>query len=355
MKKIFSPPSHRFFLFICLIACLVFTSVFTSCSQGKDLKQDGGENAASGSGADKSGKEEKLSVVCTSFAAYDWVCNITGSTDISSTIAAEKWEITRLNENGADMHSYQPSAKDIALISKCDLLVYTGGISEDWLTKLAGDDFKGRVYNMMKSTDEAGHDHSHEDGEVCSLDEHIWLSPERAAEFCSELAEEISSVDPSSSETYEKNALIYADKLKALDMSYKDAIRSLKGDTLIFADRFPFHYLTEDYGLSYFAAFPGCSAETEASFDTVISLAEKVNELNVPALIITEHSSDSVAETIIKTAGRDDVKIYEMNSLQAVSREDVENGLTYIGAMEDNLAVIKKALGGLENRESLEI
>lgn len=289
-------------------------------------------------GSAESNDKEKLSIVCTGFASYDWISNILGEN-------SGRWELIRLNKNGSDMHSYQPSAADVAAISNCDLLVCTGGISEEWLSRLtgSGSDFNGKVYDMMGSVSQDGHDHGHDDG-VCHLDEHIWLSPEKAIALCSGLAEEIISVDASGKEVYEKNLLSYTDKLKSLDAAYKYTIGSFENKILIFADRFPFHYLTEDYGLSYFAAFPGCSAETEASFDTVISLAEKAVESRVPALIITERSDDDIAEAIIKTSGKNDIKIYEMNSLQAVSDKDVSGGLTYIGAMEKNLEVIEKAL-----------
>lgn len=282
--------------------------------------------------------EQKPSIVCTSFAAYDWILNVLGK-------ESDNWQVIRLNNNGADMHSYQPSAKDIAAISECDILIYTGGLSEEWLVKLTGSDseFDGIVYSLIDATEEEGHDHSH-DGEVCNLDEHVWLSPKNAIHYLNELTQVISGADPDNEISYRTNAQEYIQKLSALDMSYQETISSSKSNTLIFADRFPFSYLVEDYGISYYAAFPGCSAETEASFDTIISLAEKVNELNIHALIITEHSSDSIAKSIISTAGRDDITIYQMNSLQAVSDNDIKDGITYLSAMEQNLDVIKKAL-----------
>ena len=317
-------------IYILISLLLIFSlSLCVSCSVAKDDSRSQNQSAL---------KDDKPSIVCTSFAAYDWVNNILGD-------ESENWQVIRLNNNGADMHSYQPSAKDIAAITQCDILIYTGGLSEEWLSKLTDDesDFKGQVYSLIEATDEEGHDHSH-DGEVCQLDEHVWLSPKNAAQFCQELVQIISQADPSHEETYKSNGRQYAEKLYTLDQSYQDVINSCENNTLIFADRFPFHYLVEDYGLSYYAAFPGCSAETEASFDTIISLAEKLNQLDIHALIITEHSSDSIARSIKNTAGRDDVKIYEMNSLQSVSDDDVKDGITYLGVMEANLNVIQQAL-----------
>ena len=284
-------------------------------------------------------QDDRPVIVCTSFAAYDWVQNILG-------VRAGDWQLIRINDQGADMHSYQPSARDIAAITGCDLLVYTGGLSEEWLLELTGPEsgFAGRVYSLMAAETAPGHDHDHHEGEVCELDEHIWLSPQNALDYCRELADVIAALDPEHSREYLDNAASYLEKLTALDEEYRQVIASCPGDSLIFADRFPFIYLVEDYGLSYYAAFPGCSAETEASFATIIELADKLNELESDALIITEHSSDDIARAIINAAGRDDVAIYEMNSLQSVSNRDVAGGLTYLGAMEENLRVLAKAL-----------
>lgn len=284
-------------------------------------------------------QDDRPVIVCTSFAAYDWVQNILGA-------RAGDWQLIRINDKGADMHSYQPSARDIAAITGCDLLVYTGGLSEEWLLELTCSEsgFTGRVYSLMAAETAPGHDHDHHEGEVCQLDEHIWLSPQNALGYCRELADVIAALDPEHSREYLGNAASYLEKLKALDEEYRQVIASCPGDSLIFADRFPFIYLVEDYGLSYYAAFPGCSAETEASFATIIELADKLNELESDALIITEHSSDDIARAIINAAGRDDVAVYEMNSLQSVSQKDVAGGLTYLGAMEENLRVITKAL-----------
>lgn len=277
---------------------------------------------------------DKPTIVCTSFASYDWICNILGE-------KKSEWNLVRLNESGTDMHSFQPSAKDITYIADSDLLVFTGGISEEWIdeTTNSASDYDGIVYSLIGEE----HDHSHDEG-ICEIDEHIWLSPKNAIVFCEELAKQISIIDPSGEEQYMNNADIYIEKLKNIDNEYEQALKECKNKTVIFADRFPFHYLTEDYGISYYAAFPGCSAETEASFETVIYLSEKANELNIPALLITEHSSDSIAQTIINTSGRDNMEIFELNSMQSVNEQDIKNNITYISVMENNLNVLKKVL-----------
>ena len=286
----------------------------------------------------------KIQIVCTIFPQYDWVRELTDG--------AENVEVTLLEDSGADLHNFQPSAADKVAILNSDLFVYIGGESDEWAkTLLKNADREVRSLDLLDAlgdralTEEEGiqdsgeHDHDHDE-----IDEHIWLSPQNALDYCRELAEVITALDPEHGREYLGNAASYLEKLTALDEEYRQVIASCPGDSLIFADRFPFIYLVEDYGLSYYAAFPGCSAETEASFATIIELADKLNELESDALIITEHSSDDIARAIINAAGRDDVAVYEMNSLQSVSQKDVAGGLTYLGAMEENLRVLAKAL-----------
>ncbi|MBQ9960841.1 MAG: zinc ABC transporter substrate-binding protein [Firmicutes bacterium] len=296
---------------------------------------------------------DKPTIVCTGFSQYDWVLNILGE-------EANNWNLIRLNEGGADMHSYQPNAKDMARIINADLIVYTGGLSEEWIVEVIEENknFKGEAYCLLDeghALDEVtvegmfskghGHDHDHENThedheESCQLDEHIWLSLDNAKNFCSDLAEIIGLLDKTNAKTYVSNASAYILQLETLEQKYTDSLSNTNNHTLIFADRFPFLYLAEDFGLEYFAAFPGCSAETEASFDTIIFLADKLKEHKLPALLITESSQDKVAKTIIKTAGLDDTEIVRLNSLQSVT--DTET--TYIGAMEKNLEVLLKVL-----------
>lgn len=299
--------------------------------------------------------ESKPTIVCSGFAQYDWVLNILGDEQ-------DNWNVLRLNEKGADMHSYQPTAKDMAVVAKSDLLVCTGGFSEEWLRDVSenNESYEGSSYFLLDHgnpreenftggisikghTHEDGHPHG-EEGDVHELDEHIWLSPKNAIIFCGEIATEISAIDPANADTYGQNTAEYIKRLEALDSEYTETIENCPGNTFIVADRFPFGYLAEDYGLSYYAAFPGCSAETEASFDTIIFLAERAGELNAPALLITEHSSDSVARTVIKTSGKTDTAIYELNSMQSVRADDLKCGITYISAMEANLSVLRKVL-----------
>ena len=282
-------------------------------------------------------------IVCTGFAQYEWVMNILGD-------ESGNWNVIRLNEKGADMHSYQPSARDMVNIVSADLIVYTGGSSEDWIIDVIeeNEDFGGTAYCLLEhghALDEASHghedEHEHEhDEEHCLLDEHIWLSPKNAMIFIEELAHILSGIDPSKADLYESNAASYISSLEDLDCQYAQTLSNTKYHTLIFADRFPFLYLAEDYGLEYYAAFPGCSAETEASFDTIIFLSDKLKESGLSALLITESSQESMANTIIKTSGLESTKIYRLNSLQSVT----DTQTTYLGVMEQNLQVLMEVL-----------
>ena len=296
-------------------------------------------------------ESDKPTIVCTGFSQYDWVLNILGE-------ETDQWNVIRLNERGADMHSYQPSAKDMASIINADLVVYTGGLSEEWIAEVIEENpnFQGKAYCLLEeghSLDEVtvegmfskGHDRDHhehhdEHEDACELDEHIWLSLDNAKDFCHDLADIMGFLDKSKADIYTSNAATYISRLETLEQKYENALANTKSHTLIFADRFPFLYLAEDFGLEYYAAFPGCSAETEASFETIIFLADELKEHKLPALLITESSQDKVAQTIIKTAELEDTEIVRLNSLQSVTDSDT----TYIGAMEKNLEVLLKVL-----------
>ena len=194
-----------------------------------------------------------------------------------------------------------------------------------------------------------GHDHSddddhhHEDGEV-EYDEHVWLSLKNAAVLCAELANQLSKLDADHQEVYATNATAYIEKLSALDVKYQEAVEAAKVKTVLFGDRFPFRYLVDDYGLSYYAAFVGCSAETEASFETIIFLANKVDQLGLNAVLTIESGDGKIARTIIENTAAKSAQVLQMDSMQSTTAQDVANGATYLGAMEKNLDVLKEAL-----------
>ena len=299
--------------------------------------------------------EGKLNIVTTIFPEYDWVSNITSG--------AEDVNITLLLENGADMHSYQPTAEDIVKISSCDVFIYVGGESDKWVD----DALKGAtnkemtVINLLdilgtKAKEEetvegmqAGHeekDGKEEAEEEVELDEHVWLSLKNASMLCGKISDKLSKKDAKNKELYSKNTENYLKKLNELDARYKAVRDSAKYDTLIFADRFPFRYLIDDYNLKYYAAFSGCSAESEASFETVAFLAKKLDELKLPALMKIDGSDGKIANTVLQTSNQKNAQILELNSMQSVNKKDIEDGKTYLSIMESNLAVFTQAVKG---------
>ena len=293
----------------------------------------------------------ETSVVATIFPVYDWVREVAGD-DV---------DLTLLLDNGVDLHSYQPTAQDIMKVATCDMFVYVGGESDDWvedalseavnpdmvvvnLVEAMGEDIKMEeiVEGMEREEDEHEAD-AHEDHED-EADEHVWLSLRNAQKLVKVLASALGEADPANAERYAANADAYAEKLAALDAEYAAVCEGADYDTLLFGDRFPFRYLTDDYGLKYYAAFSGCSAESEASFETVVFLAGKLEELQLPAVMTIEGSDGRLADTVVQTTGTRDAKILTLDSMQSTTSEDLKNGATYLGIMQANLEVLKQAL-----------
>ena len=289
----------------------------------------------------------KLNIVTTIFPEYDWVKNIIGED-------SEKFELTMLLDSGVDLHSYQPTADDIIKISTCDLFIYVGGESDEWvedalknapetlkainLLDVLGDSVKEEeVVEGMEAEDE-------EESDEPELDEHVWLSLKNAEILVDAIKDELVKIDADNTEAYIANASAYCDKLKNLDSQYKSAVENAKIKTVLFADRFPFRYLTDDYGLSYYAAFVGCSAESEASFETIAFLANKTDELKLPAVITLEGTNHKIAETVISTSKNKTAQILTMDSMQSVTSDDVKNGANYLSIMEKNLETLKTAI-----------
>lgn len=295
----------------------------------------------------------KPRIVATIFPVYDWIMNLLGE-------EADRAEVTLLMHNGADLHNFQPSVKDVATVSGCDLFIYVGGESDEWvedalkeavnremltvnLLELLGDDAKEEeLVEGMQEEEE--HEHKGEEEEEPELDEHVWLSLKNASRFVQEIAAKLGELDPDRAANYRKNAETYAEKLSALDRRYAETVQNAARKTLLFGDRFPFRYLTDDYGLNYYAAFVGCSAETEASFATIATLAKKADELNLRVILELESANGSIAQTIRENTVSKDQTILKMDSLQSSTLADHEAGITYLSVMEQNLAVLAQAL-----------
>lgn len=309
--------------------------------------------------APEAAAERELSIVTTIFPEYDWVMEILGEN-------APNVQVTMLLDNGVDLHSYQPNVKDMVTLSTCDLFLYVGGESDSWVDDaLAGATNKNMiVINLLEVLGEnakeellvEGMEHSHEEEEhheeahdeeehehEAELDEHVWLSLRNASLFCQAIRDALITLDPENEELYRANTEGYLAELSRLDEAFAAAVAEGSQDTLLFGDRFPFRYLTDDYGLQYYAAFSGCSAETEASFETVIFLANKLDELGLHTVMTLEGSDGKLAQTIISTA-KADADILCLDSMQSITKKDVQEGAKYLAIMEKNLDVLARAL-----------
>lgn len=378
-------------ILLCFIAITLTCLFLPGCSDSKDTSSHTPEN-------------DTLKIVSTIYPQHDWVQQVLGD-------EAAGAELTLLVNQGVDLHSYQPTVKDIATLSNCDLFIYVGGESDAWvedalanaanknmvvvkLTDILGSSLKAEekkegmegyaadqeecktegigeseakaesereaevesereteVESMAESKPkldlhegddieaESKHEHDLHEEET---DEHVWLSLRNADIICAYLAEQLSQLDPANASTYRSNYRTYSEKLSSLDAKYLSALGNATYSTLIFGDRFPFRYLLDDYNINYFAAFPGCSSETEASFETILFLSQKLDELKLPGIMVTESSDLSIAKTIIKSTTKQDQKIFVLDSLQSTG--DLSGETSYLAIMENNLQVLEEAL-----------
>ena len=304
-------------------------------------------------------KTDKLSIVTTIFPEYDWGREILGD-------KADNAEITMLLDNGVDLHSYQPTADDIVKISDCDLFIYVGGESDGWvedalrnaanrnmkvinLLEVLGDSVKTEeIVEGMQEEHEHEDAHAHDDAEEHEheeeADEHVWLSLKNAKMLVRVISKALQELDPDNKDIYAANADAYVKKLSALDADYQAAVDAASNKTILFGDRFPFRYLVDDYGLRYYAAFVGCSAETEAGFETISFLAKRVDEWKLPCVLTIEGAQHKIAETVVRNTTAKNQKVLTMDSMQSTTTQDVKNGTTYLSVMEKNLSVLKEAL-----------
>ena len=323
--------------------------------------------------AKKSAKNDKLKVVTTIFPQYDWTREIMGD-------KASSAQLTLLVGNGVDLHSYQPSIQDIAKISTADIFIYVGGESDGWvkdalknaanknmkvinLMEVLGDKVKAEeIKEGMQAEEEEDHDehdhdaedhdheaeghhhHHHDDDEEVEYDEHVWLSLRNAKILSAEIAEALSEKDPANAASYKANFASYSAKLDALDKDYTAAVASASKKTILFGDRFPFRYFTDDYGLDYYAAFVGCSAETEASFETVVFLSKKVDGLGLNSVLKIESGDGKIARTIVQNTKNKNASVLTLDSIQSTTLKQANAGTTYLKIMEGNLKVLKEAL-----------
>lgn len=290
----------------------------------------------------------KTKIVATVFSEYDWVMNILGD-------RKSDFDVKLLMDGGADLHSFQPSFDDMSAISECDIFIFVGGESDDWVAKqlknAVNKDMK--VINLLETLGdkareeeeiEGMQEEEHEEEEETEYDEHVWLSLKNAKIFVKKIADVISSVDNDNAEIYSANASSYIAKLNELDEKYDAMVNASPRDTALFGDRFPFLYLFKDYDINYYAAFKGCSAATEVSFETIAFLKDKINELNIRVILVLESSDEKIAKSIRNETANKDQTIMKIDSLQSATKQEYESGRTYLNIMASNLDVLKRAL-----------
>ena len=336
MKKL----KRIFAVFFCL---LLAAGILGGCGKAES-------SSISAPSASQSGSKP-LKIVTTIFPEYDWVREILGD-------KADHAEVTMLLDNGVDLHSYQPTADDIIKISDCDLFLYVGGESDGWVEDALKEatNKEMQVINLLDVLGEQAKEEEVVEGmegekeeeadeeEGPEYDEHVWLSLKNAETLCNAITDALEEIDPANKDAYAANAASYLEKLAALDGEYQTVVDNAARKTVLFGDRFPFRYLADDYGLSYYAAFAGCSAETEASFETISFLSGKVDELGLPCVLTIEGAQHKIAKTIVQNTAEKNPSILTLDSMQSTTSTDVANGTTYLSVMESNLDVLKQAL-----------
>lgn len=345
---------------------------------------------------DKKEKEDKIKITCMIFPQYDWLRQVIGEEN-------DRYDIELLLDSGAELHSYQPTVEDMAKISSSDFFFYVGGESDSWVTDAIKsaknpnlkavsllemlkdyakeeEEIEGAMEHRHtdheteeelekhgKSLDEKAKKELEKNGDTSSektkderenqdeiskendhakeYDEHLWLSIRNAEVAVDKISEILSKLDIENASTYQENSQAYEQSLQSLDEEYQDMAEHAKRKTILFGDRFPFRYLADDYGLHYYAAFEGCSAETGVSFETIIFLAGKMDEQNLPAIFTLENSNEQLAKAIVENTKGKNQEILTLHSMQSVTKKQIqEDGISYLGLMRENLKVMRKAL-----------
>ena len=322
-------------IFASLLACLILICSLSAC---------GNETQPSAASASPTENAKRLSIVCTNFPEYDFVRQIVG----------DKADVTMLLKPGAESHTFEPTPKDIITIQNSDLFLYVGGDSDEWVNGILDsmDQSKMHIFKLMDCVDlvqeelvagmqpETGEKSSPSDDKP-EMDEHVWTSPANAIQIVKALTETISGLDKDNAQTYQKNAEAYIAKLEKLDKDFHDVIDHAKRKEIIVGDRFPFLYFAKEFGLTYYAAFPGCSTDTEANPATIAFLVDKVKEDHIPVVFHIEMSNEQMSKAIAEATG---AKNELLNAVHNVSDEEFKKGVTYIDLMNHNVKVLKEAL-----------
>ena len=326
-------------LSFCSLACAIFVAALFSLVACNSVSEN------------KKQESHELSIITTIYPEYAWTKEILGT-------RTDSVNLTLLIKNGIDLHSYKPTAHDVAKIASADMVIYVGGESDEWIKdELTASPKKGRVeINLMEALGDrvkaeeiveglqAEEEHHHHDEEV-ENDEHVWLSLKNAEILVKKIAEELSKIDAAHASAYKQNAEAYIAQIQSLDAEYRTAVESAARKTVLFGDRFPFRYLVDDYGIKYYAAFVGCSAESEASFETIAFLAGKMDSESLPSIFIIENGNDKIAKAVLAASKKSqNAQILTINSMQSITEEQINNGINYLSLMRANLENLKKAL-----------
>ncbi len=286
--------------------------------------------------------DDRPVIVCTNFAEYDFVRSIGG--DLINNVM--------LIKPGSETHSFEPTPQDIIKMSSADLLVYVGGDSDSWVVNILDsledvDTFRlmdhtelyeEEIIEGMEEHEHEEEEHEHEEGE---LDEHVWNSLPNAVQILKDLEKEIEEIDPANAETYRANAAACIAEIEQLDQEFRTMISTAARQEIVVGDRFPFMYFTKEYGLTYYAAFPGCTTDTEPSAQTVAFLIDKVKEDSIPVVFHIELSNEKMCDSICEATG---AKKELLHAIHNVTVDDFTAGVTYVDLMKHNYEVLKEAL-----------
>ncbi len=343
--------------FLSVFSTLLMVFSLGACAKGGETEpssaSDSGVESSMPASSESGEPEEKISVVCTNFAEYDFVRQIAG----------EAADLTLLLKPGAESHSYEPTPQDMIAIENCDLFVYVGGDSDEWvsgiLESVDQSDMKTvKLMDCVETMEEElvegmqaeEHEHAEEENsggegehteEEHELDEHVWTSPANAMLIVQKLGGALCEIDPKNQAAYEQNTAAYLEDLQALDDEFREVIDHAARREIIVGDRFPFLYFCREFGLTYYAAFPGCSTDTEANPATLAFLIEKVKEDAVPVVFHIELSNEQMCDSICEATGAEKELL---NAVHNVGADDFAAGATYLSLMEHNVEALRKAL-----------
>lgn len=333
----------KFFCF--LLSLMMVAAMLTGCGNpSASTSSDASKSTATPTATNDKNDDKKASIVCTNFAEYDF----------ARQIAGDKADVKLLLKPGAEVHTYEPTPQDMITIQNCNMFIYVGGDSDEWVSKVL-DSMDKKNMTMIKMMDcvklveetlsegmEAEkEEESDGEEEGPEMDEHVWTSPANAIKIVQNISDKLCKIDEKNADTYKSNTTAYTEKLQKLDDEFKDVVANGKRKEIIVGDRFPFRYFCEEFGLKYYAAFPGCSTDTEASPATIAFLIDKVKQDSIPVVFHIELSNAQMCKSISDATG---AKSELLNAIHNVSADDFKAGVTYIDLMEHNVKVLKEAL-----------